>query len=148
MIILRGSFRGLLVLSGVKCFNKLFTCRVCKWINFHEHSNIFVKPLLIHEVITQSHARIKATCSVWISKHACKNHIQTRIFANQSGKQHRILKNSFTDYYFQAVKVVFFFPNFSIPPTLFLNCIVSVISFPKGKNSDHPSHLQLLVQCL
>ena len=41
-----------------------------------------------------------------------------------------------------------FFPGRSIPPTLFLNCIVSVISFPEGKDSDHPSYLQLLAQRL
>ena len=86
------TFWGLLVLSGVKCFNKLFTCRVCKWISFHVHSNVFVKPLIIHEAITQSHARIKATCCVWISKHGCKNNIQTRIFANQLEEQYRTLK--------------------------------------------------------
>ena len=70
-------FWGLLVLSSAKCFNKLFTCRVCKWITFHVHSNIFVKSLIIDEAITRSHARIKVTYSVWISEHACKN-IQTQ----------------------------------------------------------------------
>ena len=86
-------FWGLLVLSSAKCFNKLLTCRVRKWITFHVHSNIFVKSLIIDEAITRSHARIKVTYSVWISEHACKN-IQTPIFANELEKQYRTLKNT------------------------------------------------------
>ena len=131
-------FWGLLVFNA-KCFNKLFTCRVRKWITFHVHSNIFVKSPIIDEAITQSHARIKATCSVWISKYACKKSPYTYLCKSISENSTEPLITLLTDYYFitvninvyNAIQKRFFFPEFSIPPALFSNYIISVTSFPK-----------------
>ena len=83
-------FWGLLVLlSSAKCFNKLFTYRVRKWITFHVHSNIFVKSLIIDEAIIRSHARIIRSRIVFGYLN-----IQTPIFANELEEQYRTLKNT------------------------------------------------------